>query len=150
MGGSTLTLFVPGEEYGSAFCLLIPENTFCTAKNSKTRGHIKKLPMQILLSDTGLHLLRLRLPPLSSLTVSYKANPKTTKPENPKKQHHIWSCLWIATLTQEPFCTSQLQKQIKAILKKSTTEIQQQCPEEKRSASEADAQNELKFYRRFK
>lgn len=38
----------------------------------------------------------------------------------------------------------------KSYIKKSTTEIQQQCPEEKCSASKADAQNELKFYWRFK
>lgn len=37
-----LLFFLPGEEYGSAVCLLLPENTFCTAKSSKTRGHIKK------------------------------------------------------------------------------------------------------------
>lgn len=37
-----LSFFLPGEEYGSVVCLLLPENTFCTAKNSKTRGNIKK------------------------------------------------------------------------------------------------------------
>lgn len=136
MGGSTLTLFLPGEDYGSAVCLLLPGNTFGTAKNSKTRGHLKKLPVQILLSDTGLHLQHLHLPPLSLFTVSYKPNFKTTKPENPKKQHHIRSCLWIPTLRQEPFCTSQLQKQRKAILKKTTTENSTAAPRGKMQRSQ--------------
>lgn len=70
---------------------------FAHLKAAKQEVTLKKLPIQILLSDTGLHL---HLPPLSSLTVSYKPNPKTTKTENPKKQHHIWSCLRIATLAQ--------------------------------------------------
>lgn len=75
---------------------------FAQLKTAKQEVTLKKLPMQILLSDTGLHLhlLHLHLPFLSSLTVSYKRNPQTTKTENPKKQHHIWPCLWIATLTQ--------------------------------------------------
>lgn len=58
---------------------------FAQLKTAKQEVTLKKLPMQILLSDTGPHLLHLRLPPFSSLTVSYKANPKTTKTENPKK-----------------------------------------------------------------
>lgn len=59
---------------------------FAHLKAAKQEVTLKKLPIQILLSDTGLHL---HLPPLSLLTVSYKPNPKTTKTENPKKQHHI-------------------------------------------------------------
>lgn len=126
MGGSTLTLFFTWRRIW--FCSLFTtswKQIFAQLKTSKQEVTLKKLPVQILLSALGCiccicisHLFH------HSLYHTYRT-PKQQKQKIPKSTTTFDLVYGLQhPLRQEPFCTSQLQKQRKAILKENTTEIQ--------------------------